>query len=813
MEANTIITLAALAALTSDELLALAQQLHAAVRALAGVCDGAKKKDDVGFSASDTSYGRAIAAVAPEAWTAEDVAGVSALCRTYKGQLAGFGIDVDALPRVGVDRHANYEAFKARAAAATAAALKTVALATYAASAGCPSDRRALADTKTCAYVAWVEGQDLLFQTHYDVDFTAAVKALSGRRWDGARRIWVAAMRGNAAALLAILDRFEIACPAVARALLAAHAADAATPAPQAEAPKADHVTLVDGQLILRTPYSPEATAAIKDLQGRRWDGERRVWVVKATAENCTAVQALAGRFNWRVAAAVATFGQATVAQALANVEASRAADAEVTLTGLAAGVTPYPFQKAGIAYAVANRNVLITDDTGLGKTPQAMITVEQLGAYPCLVIAPKAVKRQWRKEIDKFLAGRTSSEVNGKIDLSGDFVIVNYAQLSKLTVAVKAPGKGGRERTVYEPTPEVAARGFRAIIVDECQAIKDAKTQQSGRVKGLSLMKSIKSRLLLTATPIMNRPVELVHQLDVLGRLGEFGGFWAFVKQYCKATQGRYGWDLSGASNLGELNRRLRATCMVRREKADVVKELPALQRTVVPCEIRDKAAFADAMCDAIEWLREAKGSLSERAFHAEALVRINALRQMAAEFKLASAVDWIEAWLDGAEGQKLVVFAHHKAIQGKLLAALAPYGAVALSGESTDRERADAVDRFWKDPACRVIVCSLKAAGVGLNLQCAGTVAFVEFGWHAADMNQAEGRVHRIGSEAESINSYWLAGEDTFDTDMIELIESKRAVADAAVIGAGGAEAVQDVVAWFAGLATRFMVAQGRE
>jgi len=810
MEANTIITLAALSALTTDELCALATQLHAAVRALAGVCDGAKKRDDVGFSASDTAYGRAIAAVAPEAWTAEDVAGVSALCRTYHGQLTGFGIDVDVLPRVAVDRHENFQAFKRRAAAVTAANVRTIGLTTYAASAGTASDRRALAELKVAPYVAWVEGQELLFSTPYDAAFTAAVKALNGRRWDGMRRVWIVAMRANAAALLAILEQFAVACPSVAIALLVAHAADAA--APQAEAPKPDHVTLADGQLVLRTPYSADATAAIKALQGRRWDGERKVWLVTATAENCTAVAALAGRFNWRVAAAVTTAGQAAVVQALANVEASRAAAAEVTLTGLAAGVTPYPFQKAGIAYAVANKSVLIADDVGLGKSPQSMLAVEQLGAYPCLIVCPKAVKRQWRREIVKFLAGRTSSEVNGKIDLSGHFVVVNYAQLSKLTVATKVPGKGGKERTVYEPTPEVAARSFQAIIVDECQACKDSKSIQSGRVKGLSLMQSIKSRLLLTATPIMNRPVELVHQLDVLGRLGEFGGFWPFVKRYCAATQGRYGWDLSGASNLGELNRRLRATCMVRREKADVLKELPALQRTVVPCEIQDKAAFARAMRDAIAWLREARGTLPERAFHAEALVRINALRQMAAEFKLASATEWIEAWLDGAEGQKLVVFAHHKAIQSKLLEALAPYGAVALSGESTDRERADAVDRFWKDPACRVIVCSLKAAGVGLNLQCAGTVAFVEFGWHAADMNQAEGRVHRIGSEAESINSYWLAGEDTFDADMIELIESKRAVADAAVIGAEGAAAAQDVVAWFAGLAARYMDASDR-
>jgi SWI/SNF-related matrix-associated actin-dependent regulator 1 of chromatin subfamily A len=93
-----------------------------------------------------------------------------------------------------------------------------------------------------------------------------------------------------------------------------------------------------------------------------------------------------------------------------------------------------------------------------------------------------------------------------------------------------------------------------------------------------------------------------------------------------------------------------------------------------------------------------------------------------------------------------------------------------------------------------------------VGLNLQCAGSVAFVEFGWHAADMDQAEGRVHRIGSAAAAINSYWLAGEDTFDADMIEMIEAKRAVAEAAIVGAADGAAALNVVAWFAGLGAKW-------
>ena len=773
---TTIITLAQLIALAPDALLALAQQLHAAVRALAGVCDGALKKDDVGFSAADTSYGRAIAAVPPEQWTAEDVASVSALCRIYQGQLAGFGVDVDALPRVAVDRQASHAAFKARVEAAE----REAACASYVASAGTFSDRAVI--RRTNRDHAWVEGQEMVIQSQYDVDLSAAIKALNGRRWDGLNKVWRVQLRANAAVLGALLDKFEILCPAVARALLAAHAADATT---AQAAPQPDHVTVADGHLVLRTPYSPDATAAIKAINGRRWDGERKVWRVPVTAESVAAVVALAGRFQWRVAAAVEAAGQAAVARAAENVVASKALSAETPLVGLKPGMAPYPFQRAGVAYCVANRRVLLADEMGIGKSLQSMLSIEQLGAYPCLVVAPKVVRRQWVREVAKFMAARTATECNGKLDLAGDFVIINYDILAKHLEALKA-------------------HGFRSLIVDESAMIKQKKAARSKAVKALAGQPGLEAVLLLSGTPILNRPVELVHQLDVLGRLREFGGAMEFMKRFCNAHQTRFGWDMTGASHLDELNTKLRARCMVRREKRDVLPELPALQRTVVPCEVADKGAFARAMRDAIGWLRAAKGTISEASLRAEALVRINALRQMAASFKYDSALAWLTNWLEAAEGQKLVVFAHHRDIQLRLAADLP--GAVSISGDDGEAARAAAVDKFWHDPACRVIVCSLKAASVGLNLQCASAVSFVEFGWHPGDMDQAEGRVHRIGSAAAAINSYWLAGENTFDGDMIDLIEGKRAVATAAIVGGEGAAAEAGIVEWFAGLAAKF-------
>jgi SWI/SNF-related matrix-associated actin-dependent regulator 1 of chromatin subfamily A len=422
---------------------------------------------------------------------------------------------------------------------------------------------------------------------------------------------------------------------------------------------------------------------------------------------------------------------------------------------------------------------------------------VAQLGAWPCLVVAPKAVLRQWARETPKFLAGRTASIVGLKgsaqrlarhglvAGLGGDVVVINYDILGRHLDALRA-------------------HGFRSLVVDESHYIKNRKTARFQAVKDLASLPDLACTLLLTGTPILNRPIELVAQLDVLGQLATFGGFMPFAKRYANAHQTDFGWDMSGAAHLDELNRLLRERCMVRREKADVLTELPALRRTVVPVEVDDPRAYERAMADIVAWMAANRGSLpSEAAYRAEMLVRVEGLRQLAAQSKYAHVLAWVQDWLEAAEGQKLVLFAHHRDVQERLLADLAAYGAVSISGGDADAERDAAVQRFWGDPACRVIVCSLRAASVGLNLQAASNVAFVEFGWHAADMDQAEARCHRIGVQG-AVTAYWLVGEDTFDEDMVALIESKRAVAHAAV--SGGAVVPQvDVVSWFERLAAR--------
>ena len=119
-----------------------------------------------------------------------------------------------------------------------------------------------------------------------------------------------------------------------------------------------------------------------------------------------------------------------------------------------------------------------------------------------------------------------------------------------------------------------------------------------------------------------------------------------------------------------------------------------------------------------------------ASRAQRAEHLVRIGKLKQLAAQGKLSGAVEWVKDFFEGAEGQKLVVYAYHQEIQRKLLDAF-PRGTVRIFGEDSARDREEAVHLFQVDPTTRLMVASLRAGREGITLTAASNVAFLEQGW----------------------------------------------------------------------------------
>jgi SNF2 family DNA or RNA helicase len=348
------------------------------------------------------------------------------------------------------------------------------------------------------------------------------------------------------------------------------------------------------------------------------------------------------------------------------------------------------------------------------------------------------------------------------------------------------------------------------AFIADESHYLKNPKAKRSVAAERIS--KKAKFTFLLTGTPIKNRPVEFVHQLKILGVLPSFDGAYGFKMRYCNPEFNGYGYEWNGASNLEELNMKLRAKCMVRRLKKDVMTELPPITHSEVPMDLNNRSTYDraeanpiafiydEALNDKELWneiaalLRDNGINMSveemvqnralekmNRASRAEHLVRIALLRKLAGQGKLDHVVKWVEDFLESSE-EKLIVFAVHRAIQRELLQRF-PDAAHVL-GDDPGKVRMEQIDRFQDDPSCRLIVCSLYAASEGITLHAASNVAFVQQGWTPAEKEQAIARAHRIGQESDNVTVWNLEATDTIEQEIAALIERKygylRASAD---------------------------------
>jgi len=405
-------------------------------------------------------------------------------------------------------------------------------------------------------------------------------------------------------------------------------------------------------------------------------------------------------------------------------------------------------------------------------------LAFEQTGQnpWPCLIICPATLKENWRREIEEkftnkraiILDDKTRSNWPGLIRMGmGHFVIVNYESLWSHFV-VNTTNKRGTEPKMNEInfTPLIGL--FKSMIIDEAHRCRNDKNKQSLVVKAISVGKEI--IMLLTGTPIVNKPNDLIPLLSIMGRLPEFGGFKYYLDRYCAGG--------AGAGNLNELNGKLNNTCFFRREKKDVLQDLPDKMREIFTCDITTRAEYAAAKGDLGKFLREQGYSEKQvnKSLNAEIMVKIGVLKAISARGKLPEAIEHIQEVVDA--GQKIVVFIHQKFMADALLKAFPT--AVSVRGDDDRDSRQRAVDAFQNDPKVLVIICSIKAAGVGITLTASSRLVFLELPWHPADTDQCEDRIHRIGQKNAAQISYFL-GKDTIDEDIYKIIEKKRGISDA--------------------------------
>jgi hypothetical protein len=436
----------------------------------------------------------------------------------------------------------------------------------------------------------------------------------------------------------------------------------------------------------------------------------------------------------------------------------SSASDADVRVEGL--GGDLIPFQRAGVAYALERRRLFLADEQGLGKTIQALATVQSDGAYPAVVICPASLKLNWVREIGCWLPGRTCKALSGRAaqELDGaDIFVLNYEIVAAHLDSLK------------ELAPQ-------ALIIDEAHYVKNSKAARTKAVLGLAEdLGPDALRLALTGTPIVNRPAELAPQLRVLDRLRELGSASSFTHGYNSQASRR------------RLHQRLRSSCYLRRRKTDVLTQLPDKRRAVITVPLDNHAEYRRAEQDFIHWLTEQLGEEgTERlapSARAQAIVRMTALRRLAARGKLAAALSWLEDFLESEE--RLVVFAHHRDIQSEVSARF-PRSA-RISGEDSVEEREENVRRFQAEDGPQLCVCSLEVASHGFTLTSAANVAFLELGWTPAKHDQAEDRLHRIG-QTSRVTAWYLLAAETIDERIAALLASKREVVDSLTDGGSG-------------------------
>lgn len=552
--------------------------------------------------------------------------------------------------------------------------------------------------------------------------------------------------------------------------------------------------------LLLRQNFDEQLIEGIKALPQRRYDTATQSWYVPLQVDSLEQLVDFAVTNGYDIDERVQDAIDKILAEFAGKIALSSAASGDFDLD-LPPGLSLFPFQKAGVKYAMEAGNVLIADEMGLGKTVQALATIKLADAFPAIVICPASLKRNWEREAQKWLPGKKITVLNGGVkplrfmgkDAFYDVVIVNY-----------------NARILEKWLHQLTELNPKAIICDEAHNCKNPKAQQTKLVDKLLQDCTQARRIFLSGTPVVNRPMEFWQLVKMLGHGKSLGG-WAEFKR-------RYDTDPPRKDRLHELNVRARTHFMVRRLKADVLKELPAKQRAMVPIEISNRQEYTNAERDIAgyfatkksqdaQFLREIEryadgqglSGLARQEFllkakqqhftntymmasRAEQLLRWEACKQLAVKGKMPGVMEWIADFLADTD-QKLVVFAlHTDIVEGIARKFNAPY----IHGGIPPDARMSIVDRFQNDPTCRVIVGNMQAMGEGLTLTAASNVAFVEYGWNPKTHDQAEDRCHRIG-QTDSVNIWNLVAENTIDEELAQMIASKREVVDSIQDGDG--------------------------
>ena len=446
-------------------------------------------------------------------------------------------------------------------------------------------------------------------------------------------------------------------------------------------------------------------------------------------------------------------------------------------------------------AAAEGHRTFLLADEPGLGKTAQALLAAEAADAYPLLVVAPNVVKANWAHEVALWTPKRTATVIHGDgqdVDGFADVYIVNYEILDRHVAWL-------------------GELGFRGMVVDEAHFIKNKTSQRSQQVLQLSerVRKRVGRPLLmaLTGTPLIN-------DIEDFKTIWQFLG-WIDEKQ--PRAELMTALEDTGLTPLDPGFYSVARQCVidlgiVRRRKVDVAADIPARRIADIPVDLEGEIGRSIAEAE-----RQLAARMVRRYDSALEARNNGPVNSAEIDLELVRAVaKWEREDTDGSKDEenvfgmmrrigqakaglaadytaqlarnvgKVVFFAKHIDVMDTVEASFAKAGIgyTSIRGDQSKAAREKAIDRFWNDDTVSVIVCSVTAAGVGINLQIASDVVLSELSWTDAEQTQAIDRVHRIGQD-QPVTAWRIIAAQTIDGRIAELIDSKAGLAARALDG----------------------------
>lgn len=454
--------------------------------------------------------------------------------------------------------------------------------------------------------------------------------------------------------------------------------------------------------------------------------------------------------------------------------------DIELLIDNLPLLKKPRSYQMDYLYYAVNHGNHINGSSVGTGKSLCSVLYAEMLDLFPCMVVCPASVKSGWLREWKETNPNRRVSIISTSSppeDFEADVIVINYDILGKRVT--KENGKTSLEIRL----DGMKKKSFSLVIADEIHFLKNRKSIRSKSFK--KLIHKVPSVIGLTGTLIMNRPAELLNILMLIERIKEIAPddqyHHYFFERYCNMKETNFGMDISGASNIKELNRLLKECCYFQVSKRDALKELPPISENVVECEITNKRAYKKAKDDLLQFIEDKfkDEEKVEKAARAEFLVKLSTLKQLSLEGKEKFIKKWVEEWMEANEEEKLLVFASQSTILTKIAEEFKE--GLLITGGTTTKKRDEILQKFFSQKESRVLFANIGCLGTGVDglQKVCSNMAILELPPRPSDLVQVIGRLERSGQE-NPVTIQYLLSPETIDQDLWEMLKGKKDVTD---------------------------------